>query len=175
LYLFINSKMIGMPDKKRALFQVKVNDFVFSFSQDEIDVANFLPLSDTKFHLLKEHRSVTAERCEEADFSKYQVLEIEGEKYSVQIMDELDQMLDTMGYSSDAGKQIKEIKAPMPGLVLQVHVAEGQQLKEGEKMLVLVAMKMENSILVHEDATIKHIAVSAGQAVEKGQLLVVLE
>lgn len=164
-----------MPDKKQALFQVKVNDFVFSFSQDEIDDANFLPLSETKFHLLKDHRSVNAELFEEDDFAKHQVLEIEGEKYTVQIMDELDQMLDTMGYSSDTGKQIKEIKAPMPGLVLQVYVAEGQQLKEGEKMLVLVAMKMENSILVHEDATIKHIAVSAGQAVEKGQLLVVLE
>ena len=63
----------------------------------------------------------------------------------------------------------------MPGLVLEISVTEGQEVGEGEKILILSAMKMENSILIHTRATIKKIIVSAGQAVEKGQVLVELE
>jgi biotin carboxyl carrier protein len=83
-------------------------------------------------------------------------------------------MLDTMGYSNISAKQIKEIKAPMPGLVIEVSVKEGQDVKEGDKILILEAMKMENSIMTHADATIKKISVSSGQAVDKGQVLVEL-
>jgi biotin carboxyl carrier protein len=80
-----------------------------------------------------------------------------------------------MGFGSAANKMIKEIKAPMPGLVLEIAVADGQQVKQGDRLLILEAMKMENSIMIHTDARIKKIGVCAGQAVEKGQVLVELE
>jgi biotin carboxyl carrier protein len=63
----------------------------------------------------------------------------------------------------------------MPGLVLEVSVTDGQPVNEGDRILILEAMKMENSILIHADATIKKVNVKAGQAVEKGQVLVELE
>jgi len=59
--------------------------------------------------------------------------------------------------------------------VLHVSVTEGQEIKEGEPVLVLEAMKMENSIVLHGDAKIKKILVKTGQSVEKGQVLVELE
>jgi biotin carboxyl carrier protein len=62
----------------------------------------------------------------------------------------------------------------MPGQVLQIAVTEGQQVQEGDTILILVAMKMENSIRINTDATIKRIAVNPGQAVDKGQVLVEL-
>jgi biotin carboxyl carrier protein len=62
----------------------------------------------------------------------------------------------------------------MPGLVLEIAVSEGQQVHKGDTILILVAMKMENSIMINTEAIIKRIAVSAGQAVEKGQVLVEL-
>jgi acetyl/propionyl-CoA carboxylase alpha subunit len=80
-----------------------------------------------------------------------------------------------MGFGKAIYKQIKEIKAPMPGLVLELNVTKGEAVVEGQKILILVAMKMENSILIDFDAVIKNIAVVAGQAVVKGQLLVELE
>jgi biotin carboxyl carrier protein len=79
-----------------------------------------------------------------------------------------------MGYGAAATRQVKEIKAPMPGLVLDVSVQPGQSVKQGDRLLILVAMKMENSILIPADAVIKSIAVKPGQAVEKGQLLIEL-
>lgn len=163
-----------MPDQKPVTFKVRVNEFEFTFTQEEIDAADLLQLSETDCNLLHKHRSINASLRDEDETGKHQVLDIQGEKYTVQIKDELDQMLDNMGYSRDAGKHVKEIKAPMPGLVLEVQVQEGQEVREGETLLILVAMKMENSIQVHQDAVIKRVAVNANQAVEKGQLLIEL-
>lgn len=164
-----------MQTKKPATFQVKVNEFEFSFTQEEIDAADFLQRSGTDVHLLKNYRSFNAVLLETDATRKQQLLEIGGQQYAVEIRDELDQLLDKMGYSTVSGKKVKELKAPMPGLVLQVFVTEGQQVKAGEKLLILVAMKMENSILAQADATVKQLHVTAGEAVEKGQLLLTFE
>ena len=81
-------------------------------------------------------------------------VEVDSESYTVNIKDELDQMLEKMGFGASSTRHVKEIKAPMPGLVLQVSVKEGQEVK-GERILILEAMKMENSITLHTNATIK--------------------
>jgi biotin carboxyl carrier protein len=163
-----------MSKRNSVVYKVKVNDFEFLFTQQQIDAVDLIRTSPSAFNLLKDHRSVNAVLIEADPSVKMQTLEIEGENFTIQIKDELDMMLDKMGFGFAAGKQIKEIKAPMPGLVLEVSVSEGQQVHEGDKLLILVAMKMENSILINTEATIKHIAVRAGQAVDKGQVLVEL-
>jgi len=102
-------------------------------------------------------------------------IEIDGENFDVEIKDELDQLLEIMELGSASKKQVREIRAPMPGLVLEITVTDGQEVNEGDKILILQAMKMENSIVIHTQAKIRKIAVTAGQAVEKGQVLVELE
>ena len=156
-------------------FKVKAGEFSFLIGQAEADAADLLQKSPTEFNLIKGSRSVNATLLAENAFGKKLKIEVDGETYEVEIKDELDQMLDQMGFSAVSGKQIKEIKAPMPGLVLDVVVVNGQQVQEGDKILILEAMKMENSIMIHANATIKRVAVTAGQAVEKGQVLVELE
>lgn len=157
------------------IYKVKVNEFEFSFTQQQVDEVDFIQKSPSHFHLVRKHQSVNAFLTEANDTAKQQTIEIDGEVFGVTIQDELDQMLDRLGFSAVAGKQLREIKAPMPGLVLEVNASEKQQVKKGDKLLILVAMKMENSITIPDDATIKHIKVKPGQAVEKGQVLVELE
>jgi biotin carboxyl carrier protein len=164
-----------MSENNSVVYMVKVNEFEFSFSQEQVDKVDLVQKSDKEFHLLKDYQAVKATMIEADPSAKMQTIEIDGESFDIQIKDALDQVLDKMGFSLLSGKQVKEIKAPMPGLVLDVAVTEGQQVHEGEKILILVAMKMENSIMVHTGATIKHILVKAGEAVEKGQVLVELE
>jgi biotin carboxyl carrier protein len=164
-----------MSENNSIVYKVKSNEFEFSFTQEQVDAIDLLQKSPAEFNLLKDHRSINAVIIEADQSAKKQTIEIEGEKFDIRIKDELDQMLDRMGLNSVAGKQIQEIKAPMPGLVLEIAVSEGQQVREGDKVLILVAMKMENSIMINTDATIKRIAVSAGEAVEKGQVLVELD
>lgn len=164
-----------MSENNSVVYKVKVNEFEFSFTQEEIDAIDVIQKSPTVFSLLKNHKSVNAVLIEADPSAKMQTIEIEGENFDIQIKDELDQVLDKMGFNAVAGKQIKEIKAPMPGLVLEVAVTEGQQVQQGDKILILVAMKMENSIVISTAATIKRIVVKPGEAVEKGQVLVELD
>ena len=128
----------------------------------------------TEFSLIRDYKSVNAKLTWANITGKKVTVEVEGENFDIEIKDELDQMLEVMGFGIASTKHIKDIKAPMPGLVLEISVEEGQEVKEGERILILEAMKMENSIMIHADATIKKINVKAGQAVDKGQLLVEL-
>lgn len=69
----------------------------------------------------------------------------------------------------------KEIKALIPGTVVELRAQPGQQIQKGEVILILEAMKMRNRIYAEMDGTIKAIEVSAGEKVIKGQLLVTFE
>ena len=163
-----------MTDKNLA-YKVKVNEFEFSFAKQEIDAADFIKKSPVEFNLIRDHRSVNAKLVEADHTVKKLTIEIEGEIFHIEIKDEMDQMLEKMGFGKPSNKQIKEIKAPMPGLVLDITVSKGQEVKDGDILLILGAMKMEMSIMIHTHATIKQITVSPGQAVDKGQVLVELE
>ena len=159
---------------KNKSCQAKVNDFVFSFTANEIDQMNIITKLPGKFHMIRNNRSVNATLLSEDIEMKTMVMEVEGEIFHIEINNELDQMLEKMGFDTTTAKQIKDIKAPMPGLVLEISVSDGQEVKQGDRIIILEAMKMENSIMIHCDASIKKIHVKAGQAVDKGQVLVEL-
>lgn len=74
--------------------------------------------------------------------------------------------------SAASGSRIDVMTAPMPGVVLEVHVAPGSVLKRGDTVLVLEAMKMRNTIRSPRDAVVVEIAVEAGQPVATGEPLV---
>ena len=69
----------------------------------------------------------------------------------------------------------KKIKAPMPGLILEIKVNPGEKVESGQLILVIEAMKMENAVKSSAVAVVKNIAVSKGQSVEKGDLLIEFE
>ena len=66
------------------------------------------------------------------------------------------------------------VKAPMPGNILKINVAPGQKVEEGDVLIVLEAMKMENEILAAKSGTVAQVAVSKGAVVETGAPLVVI-
>ena len=66
------------------------------------------------------------------------------------------------------------VEAPMPGSVLQINVTVGQAVKEGDVLVVLEAMKMENEIKSPKSGTVTQIVATKGSTVETGAVLVVL-
>jgi acetyl-CoA carboxylase biotin carboxyl carrier protein len=68
-----------------------------------------------------------------------------------------------------------ELKAPMPGKILEVLVKVGDQVKEDDEVIMLEAMKMENPIYAPADGTVKEIKVKANDSVETDQLMMVFE
>ena len=66
------------------------------------------------------------------------------------------------------------VKSPMPGNILKINVAPGQKVEEGDVLIVLEAMKMENEIVATKSGTVAQVAVSKGAVVETGAPLVVI-
>ena len=108
-------------------------------------------------------------------FKKTYHIKINSNIYEVKIANDLDLLINELGLSIGKTQLENEIKAPMPGLILEIGIKEGEQVKAGESLLVLEAMKMENTITAPSDATIKSISVEEGQSVAKNELLIELE
>ena len=66
------------------------------------------------------------------------------------------------------------VKSPMPGNILKIQVTQGQQVKEGDVLIILEAMKMENEIVATKSGTVAQILVTKGQVVETGSPLIVI-
>lgn len=99
-------------------------------------------------------------------------LKINGRVYSVEAKDKLDLLLEKLGINGSNPSIIKQVKAPMPGLILSINAVEGKEIKMGDAILVLEAMKMENIIKSPGDGVVKKVEVSEGDSVEKNQVLV---
>lgn len=159
-----------------ANYDVNVNDtFHFELAEANINRADIISVGAQKFHLLHENNSYTAE-IHAADFlSKQYTVHVNGNNYVVNIQNPLDILIKQMGFEVGAGKQINAINAPMPGLILDISIEPGQSVLKNDPLLILGAMKMENSFLSPRDGVIKSILVKIGDAVDKGQLLIEFE
>ena len=82
-----------------------------------------------------------------------------------------EQLLERMGIDEADGGESTALHAPMPGKVLEVCVADGQPFEQGDPLVILEAMKMENVLRATSDGAVRRVVVSAGEAVEKDALL----
>jgi biotin carboxyl carrier protein len=158
------------------MYKVKVNDeFEFEFSQNQINNLDSQQISEEKYHLLQENRSFKAEIVAQNFRERRYNIKINANTYSTAISNELDLLIDEMGLSLGNAQMVNDIKAPMPGLILEINVAEGTEVKEGDYLVVLEAMKMENTLTAPRDGVVKAISVKKGDTVEKNQLLIEME
>lgn len=136
------------------------------FSWDVIEVKN------GSFHVIRNNRSYTVEVVKADMNEKSFLVTVNGNKYQLNVKDKFDELLKSLGLDNMKSSKVNEIKAPMPGLVLDVRVAEGTEVKKGDPVLVLEAMKMENILKSPTDGVVKKINVKKGMAVEKNQVLI---
>lgn len=99
-------------------------------------------------------------------------LKINGKVAEVKINTELDLLLKSMGLESAGKKKIASVKAPMPGLVVEIKIAVGDDVKKGDALLILEAMKMQNVIKSPVDAVVKAVKVEAGMSLEKNETMI---
>lgn len=97
---------------------------------------------------------------------------VEGHPIPMTVMDELKaQALESLGISGSGGT----IEADIPGLVVEIKVTEGQVVQQGDPVIVVEAMKMQNELCAAVAGTVMGIPVHEGQAVNPGDPLVVIE
>src|SRR5688572_14024737 len=102
------------------------------------------------------------------------VILIEGIEYEIDVRDAREEKAARFRREAAAQSGDTEVKAPIPGLISKVLVAEGDKVKKDQPILTLDAMKLENEIAAPKDGTIKSISVKPGAKVDKGQVLVVV-
>jgi biotin carboxyl carrier protein len=162
------------------MYQIKVNDkFDFEISSNQQPTVNgeivdldITTLSGNKVNVLYNNQSHNIEIVELNQAEKTATVKVNGNIYSLTIKDQFDQLLAQLGMDNLAANKVLQVKAPMPGLVLNVLVSEGDEVKKGDSLLVLEAMKMENMIKSPSDGTVKKIEIKQGDKVEKNQVLI---
>ncbi len=166
------------------MFQVQVNNKE-SISFDEIEnqlvIKNYpkdtslIDLGNLEYHAIVNGQScrVSIKKVNRED--KTVIAAVNGKYCEIKITDKMDALLKNLGLENALAKKINELKAPMPGLVLEVLAKVGDVVKKGTPLLVLEAMKMENSIKAIGDGVVKEIKVSPKDAVDKNQVLITFE
>lgn len=168
------------------MFTAHVNDqsfeIVFSDKQTSSGSINGLPFSldrvainDRRLHVIHNNRSYCVQVVQASHASKSFVIRVNQHQYTAQVADRFDALLKHLGMDNLNTQKFNVLKAPMPGLVLRIEVAEGDQVAEGDSLLVLEAMKMENVLKAPGGGVVKHIAINNGQAVEKNETLIEFE
>jgi pyruvate carboxylase subunit B len=99
-------------------------------------------------------------------------LHLRGRRYKAEAIDERTRVIREMTGAASGPQGPKPVRAPMPGLVVKVEVAEGDRVGAGQGLVIVEAMKMENELKAEADGVVARIHVEAGQAVEKDQILV---
>jgi biotin carboxyl carrier protein len=135
----------------------------------ERDVS-FLSLDDKSLYSLLVDNASYEGLVEEAD-GRYNVL-MWGALYSVRVMDEREQRLAnaSAGFVPNDAEVI--IRSPMPGLIIDVPVQEGQSVDAGQTLVILESMKMENELKAPRAGTVRSVAVRSGDSVEQNKRLV---
>ncbi|MEN9415161.1 MAG: hypothetical protein RLZ62_1465 [Bacteroidota bacterium] len=131
--------------------------------------------ADGVLHVILNNKAYRAELLSADDANHLFVLKIDGNEYHVNIADKYDRLVSQLGLKAGGQQKANQIKAPMPGLVLNVLVEAGQEVTKGDALLILEAMKMENVIKASGDGKVKSVKVKQGEAVDKGLLLIEME
>ena len=134
-----------------------------------IDIAR---LDGGKFHIIRNNKSYNAEVIDVNRQTKTVTVRINGSTHTVQMKDKFDLLLEKLGMNNGSGGKMNNVKAPMPGLIIDLRVSVGQAIQAGDPLLILEAMKMENIIKSSGEAVVKRVAVKKGDSVEKGQVLI---
>ena len=121
------------------------------------------------------NRNVRIERMDGPDPAGNITVRVNGVVQTLQVLNQQQLLLESMGMTAGAETQEKHVESPMPGKILQVMVSPGAEVGEGDSLLVLEAMKMENVIRAPRAGIIEEVHARVGEVVEKAAVLVTYE
>ena len=167
-----------------------MNDFVITIGEDKNQISlineteaklngaklNYeLQKLNYQTYLLRINNTIYEINSEQVNSEKFSFL-VNGKKINLTARTELKErakkLIDAAKSSSDS---TVDINAPMPGMILKINKNNGEDIKKGESVLILEAMKMENDLKSPATGKIKKLFVNEGNAVEKGDRLFSIE
>lgn len=167
-------KYYAIPDgfDKESVVEIKcvgAGAFILSVDGRDIEV-DYQRTGHNLYSLIIDNKSYEIDVHNDRD--SYDVL-VNGDYFKIDVLDELKKVLRDRVSKGLQGRQV--VAAQMPGIVTQVMVEEGQEVEEGQPLLILVAMKMENQIKAPKAGVVQNLYVEANQTVAIGDKLAVIE
>ena len=95
--------------------------------------------------------------------------------HTIQVKDEQELLLDRLGFKTGAAVGEGILNAPMPGKILEIMVAEGDEVEKDQPLVILEAMKMENELKAPISGTIASISTEVGASLEKNSPILEIE
>ncbi|MBC3847917.1 acetyl-CoA carboxylase biotin carboxyl carrier protein subunit [Winogradskyella echinorum] len=158
------------------MYKIKVNtSHQFEVTTKDTEALDAIESTTNNFHVLQNNKSVKATILSSDFNTKSYTIKVNNNTYNVNINDALDQQIEALGFEIGASKKVNNIKAPMPGLILEINIKVGDEVKEGDNLLILEAMKMENVLTSPREGVIKSVKVNQGETVDKNSLLIEFE
>jgi len=151
-----------------------VNNTLEFLLDDEIQW-DCVEVKNDQFHILFNGKSYVADVVSYNSSKKEFSLLINNRQYDGVLKDRFDDLLNQLGLDVAANKKDNDVKAPMPGRVLDVLVGVGDSVNEGDGLVVLEAMKMENIIKSTREGVVQGVRAEKGNSVEKNAVLIVFE
>ena len=151
---------VGRDDEGRIVVTVDEKQYTVDARWTQTDLMS----------LIIDGRSYQVDIHSEKD--SHEVL-VEGDIFEFELYDERKALLKAAGSLGAEG--VQEIKSSMPGKIVKLLVEEGAEVEQGDGLVVVEAMKMENEIKSPKAGVVTRIGVAEGEAVESGALLVVVE
>lgn len=162
------------------MYSVSINNSVFEVekSKDSIKIGDTIlnwdisQIRENHYNVIYQKNSFNLELVSVDEASKTVVLKLNNKPCEIKLKDKFDILLEKLGMNMATSSAAKDIKAPMPGLIFDIKVNVGDEVKKGDPVLILEAMKMENILKSPGDGTVQSIKIKKGQSVEKNQVLI---
>lgn len=161
--IIVNSKFFYKVEKSGEIISEDGN-------VQQNDIAR---LSKYRYHGIRKGKGYIADVRSVNEREDTLDIEINGRMYKVKMKSDIELLIEKLGMqTASIQDEEKEILSPMPGMIVQIQVKEGDEVKEGTPLLVLKAMKMENIIKSPRSGKITKILTQEGRSVEKNQALI---
>ncbi len=155
-------------------FEITVNKTSkFTLGSPDLNEIDLFSSGDKEANIRLNNKNYRCKILEDSGH-KRKTVSVNGNTYSVEIANDLDQLIKEMGLNEIKHQSAGNVFSPMPGLVIEVLVNKDQVVAKDEPLLILEAMKMENVIMAPSEGKVESIKIAKEDKVEKSQLLVVL-
>lgn len=153
------------------MYKATVGDKTLDITPDQInwDLVEYAP---NCFHIIYNNKSYRAEIVKADHQTKSFTIKVNNTIQTVTLKDKFDMLLEKMGMNASATSKLNFVKAPMPGLIIDLKIKAGDTVNAGDALLILEAMKMENVLKSPGGGVVKSVKVKKGDSVEKGQVLI---